>query len=214
MKIKAVFFDVGETLVDESRAWGEWADYLGVTRFAFFAALGAVIERGHHHREVFQVVRPGVDFSALQRERELRGNPYSITLDDFYPDATACLRLLRESGVLIGIAGNQPVETERALHALGVPADIVAASASWGVEKPDPAFFERVIACCGGLHPSQIAYVGDRLDNDVAPAIEAGMHAVFVRRGPWALIQSTAGRFAIPPYTIDDLSMLPPLLDI
>ena len=30
-----------------------------------------------------------------------------------------------------------------------------------------------------------IAYVGDRLDNDVLPALAAGMKAVFVRRGPW-----------------------------
>ncbi|OXJ08213.1 hypothetical protein CFB39_37365 [Burkholderia sp. AU6039] len=35
MNIKAVFFDVSETLVDETRDWSEWADYLGVSRFAF-----------------------------------------------------------------------------------------------------------------------------------------------------------------------------------
>ena len=28
--IKAVVFDVGETLVDESREYGTWADWLGV----------------------------------------------------------------------------------------------------------------------------------------------------------------------------------------
>ncbi len=36
-----------------------------------------------------------------------------------------------------------------------------------------------------GLRPSQVAYVGDRLDNDVLPAKAAGMFAVFMRRGPW-----------------------------
>jgi len=36
-------FDVGETLIDESRMWHEWADILGVPRFTFSAALGAVI---------------------------------------------------------------------------------------------------------------------------------------------------------------------------
>jgi hypothetical protein len=50
MALKAVFFDVGETLIDETRDWGEWADYLGVTRLTLFAALGAVINRGQHHR--------------------------------------------------------------------------------------------------------------------------------------------------------------------
>ena len=30
--IEAVVFDVGETLVDETRPWGEWADHLGIPR--------------------------------------------------------------------------------------------------------------------------------------------------------------------------------------
>ena len=46
MPIHTVFFDVGETLLDETRIWGAWADWLGVTRLTFFAALGAVIARG------------------------------------------------------------------------------------------------------------------------------------------------------------------------
>jgi hypothetical protein len=43
MAIRLVVFDVGGALVDESHLWGEWADWLGVTRLTFFAALGAVI---------------------------------------------------------------------------------------------------------------------------------------------------------------------------
>ena len=70
MKIEAVFFDVGETLIDETRQWGMWADWLGVTRLTFFAALGALIERGEHHRRVFEIVRPGVD---LAREARFLG---------------------------------------------------------------------------------------------------------------------------------------------
>ena len=30
MGIGAVVFDVGETLVDETRAWSDWADWLGI----------------------------------------------------------------------------------------------------------------------------------------------------------------------------------------
>jgi len=37
--------------------------------------------------------------------------------------------------------------------------------------------------------PAEIAYVGDRLDNDVLPAIRSGMAGVFLRRGPWGVIQ-------------------------
>ena len=35
--IEAVVFDVGETLVDETRAWSAWADHLGVPRLASIA---------------------------------------------------------------------------------------------------------------------------------------------------------------------------------
>ena len=76
----------------------------------------------------------------------------------------------------------------------GVPAaaqTTVATSDGWGVAKPDPRFFARISDELG-LAAGMIAYVGDRVDNDVIPAHDAGMAAVFVRRGPWAWIQ--AGR--------------------
>lgn len=139
--IKAVFFDIGETLIDESRDWNEWADHLEVPRRVFHALLGAVIARGQHHRRVFDLVRPGVDFAASCREREATGSTCAVTAKDIYPDVVPCLKRLRETGVLVGIAGNQPVATERALRTLGVPADIVASSASWCVDKPDAPLF-------------------------------------------------------------------------
>jgi hypothetical protein len=44
--IDAVVFDVGETLVDETREYGTWADWLGVPRHTFSAVFGAVIALG------------------------------------------------------------------------------------------------------------------------------------------------------------------------
>lgn len=50
-------------------------------------------------------------------------------------------------------------------------------------------FFDRVAREVGAA-PEHIAYVGDRVDNDVLPARRAGMLAVHLRRGPWGLIQA------------------------
>ena len=61
MPIRAVWFDVGEALVDETREYGTWADWLGVPRHTFSAVFGAVIARGRDYREVFQHFRPGFD---------------------------------------------------------------------------------------------------------------------------------------------------------
>src|SRR5262249_9525471 len=145
-RIRAVFFDVGETLVDETRLWGLWADWMGVTRLTFFAALGAVIERREHHRRVFDLLRPGFDLAQAQRERDAAGWPADVmSLDDLYPDALPCLHALVERGYRIGLVGNQPERAESVLRELGAPVDVIASSERWGVEKPSPAFFARMI---------------------------------------------------------------------
>ena len=208
MPITTVFFDVGETLVDETGMWGRWADWLGVPRFTFFAVLGAVIARGEHHSRVFEVLRPGFDLAAARQARAAAGDADVFGADDFYADALPCLSALRARGYTIGIAGNQPAAAERMLRDAGVPADIVASSASWGVEKPSPAFFARIVEAAG-VKPGQIAYVGDRADNDIAPAAEAGLTAVFLRRGPWALIHDTHPALARAHLRLNSLADLP-----
>lgn len=209
--ITTVVFDVGETLVNEERQWGEWADWLGVTRFTMFAALGAEIERGAHHWQVFERVRPGIDRAAEVARREAAGWTYRFEPSDFYPDALPCLATLRAAGYHIGIAGNQPEAAEAALAAAGVTADFIASSARWGVEKPSPAFFDRVIAAAG-VPAAAIAYVGDRVDNDVVPAHAAGMTAVFIRRGPWGVIQATRPEAALAHARLETLADLAPAL--
>jgi len=52
---------------------------------------------------------------------------------------------------------------------LNLPCDVLATSEDWGFTKPDAAFFSKLIAVSG--HAShEVAYVGDRLDNDLLPA--------------------------------------------
>jgi HAD superfamily hydrolase (TIGR01509 family) len=114
-----------------------------------------------------------------------------VTEADLYPDALDCLRALAADGYRLGVAANQPAATAALVNRFGITLDLVGMSADWGLHKPDPAFFAR-IARELELPPERIAYVGDRVDNDVKPARAAGMVSVFVRRGPWGWIQ--AGR--------------------
>jgi len=108
--------------------------------------------------------------------------------------------------MLVGIAGNQSASLERWARA-SLPADIVVSSASLGIRKPDPAFFERLVGLAG-VAPGEVAYVGDRADNDAGPALEAGLVAFHLRRGPWGRLQETPDG-AVP---IDALADLPTLL--
>ena len=111
------------------------------------------------------------------------------------PDARACLADLRARGLKVLIAGNQPKEAESALRALDLPADFIASSAGWGVSKPDPRFFQNVVEAAG-VPAADIAYVGDRVDNDVIPSRAAGMTAVFLRRGPWGWMHEERAEIA------------------
>jgi HAD superfamily hydrolase (TIGR01549 family) len=207
MAVEAVVFDLGETLVDEGRGWTAWAEWLGVRPFDLFAALGAVIERRQDHRMAFELLRPGFDLERERAAKEAAGRPWGFDASDLYPDAIPCLEQLRAAGLRIGVVGNQPVAVESMLEELHGLADVVGSSGRWGVEKPSPAFFERVVAEVG-LDPSAIAYVGDRLDNDVLPAMALGMVGVFLVRGPWAVVQRSWPEAAQASLTVDSLDGL------
>ena len=209
--IEAVVFDVGETLVDETRMWQAWADHLGVPRLTFMAVLGAVVARGESHREPFALFRPEIDVNAEISKFRAGGNAEPFNGSDLYPDALDCLRALAADGYRLGVAANQPVEAARIVRSFGIPLELVGMSDEWGLHKPDPAFFTR-IATELALPPASIAYVGDRLDNDVRPARAAGMTAVFVRRGPWAWIQAGRARPPEADLVVEDLAALPAAL--
>jgi HAD superfamily hydrolase (TIGR01509 family) len=172
--VSAVVFDVGETLVDETAYWQEVADQAGVPRFTLLGLVGGMAGRGLDHREAFDLL--GVAPPAVEPTLAL------------YPDVVGCLERLRASGRQVAAVGNMPESLEVPLRPF---VDWTGSSRRWGVAKPSPVFFERV-AEEAGLPPAEIAYVGDRVDNDVRPAKRAGMLAIHVRRGPWGYLHDAS----------------------
>ena len=210
--MRAVVFDVGETLISEERVWHRWAGWLGVPAVTFLGVLGAVIERREHHLEVFRPFLPSMDVEGEMARRRAAGHPTGFDADDLYPDALPALRALQEAGYAVGVVGNQPAAVTEALFPnLGIALDLVSSSAAWGVEKPDPAFFHR-LAQEAGLPPADIAYVGDRVDNDVLPARAAGLFTVFLRRGPWGYVHDRWPEAAQAHLRIESLDALPAAL--
>ena len=204
-----VVFDLGETLVDETRVWGGWADHLGVPHLTFFAALGAVIAQRRPHTDVFAQFRPDFDMDVEVAAKAAAGRPWHVDSADLYPDALPVLHGLRSRGYRVAVMANQPAQVAGFLATL--PVDAVATSAEWGVSKPDPAFFARVADTLGAA-PANIAYVGDRLDNDVLPARAAGMLAVHLRRGPWGVVHADWPEAAQADLRLDGLGALPDAL--
>ena len=180
-----VCLDVGETLIDESRVWETWAHILGVTRFTFMAALGAMLARSRQFDEVFE------SFGVTNREQyreEFNAAYGGFQEGDLYPDAKPALDALRQAGYRLAIVANQPAERTQELRFLGVRADVMGMSGEMGVHKPSRQFYTQALKLMGDPAAADVAYVGDRLDNDMHPAAAAGMRPVWIRRGPWAVI--------------------------
>ncbi|MFC3500711.1 HAD family hydrolase [Micromonospora krabiensis] len=209
--IDTIFFDIGGTILDESREFETWADWLGVPRHTFSAVFGAVVARGLDYQETFRVFRPDFDLEAERERRGAADKPESFGEADLYPDARSCLTALKAQGLFVGLAGNQPAHAEALLHALDLPVDVIGTSHGWGVAKPSPAFFERVVREGGG-DASSILYVGDRPDNDARPAMRAGMRACLVRRGPWGHILDLPAVAERCLFRVDSLDELPHLV--
>jgi len=112
----------------------------------------------------------------------------ALRADDLYPDALRSVAGLRSAGYRVAVTANQPARRTAELKALGLDVEVMAMSEAMGVNKPDAAFFARTLELLGGPDPGDVAYVGDRVDNDIVPAAAAGMRAVWIRRGPWGLL--------------------------
>ncbi|WP_219467055.1 HAD family hydrolase [Nonomuraea rhizosphaerae] len=213
--VKAVVFDVGETLIDETRIWSRWADRLGVSRFVLMGALGGMAALDRPHSDAFRLVRPGFDVEAEVAAWE-RDEPDSLRnhfdADDLYPDVREALAALRRAGYQVIVAGNQPTRAYDALVAMDLPVDSVHTSDGWGLQKPAPEFFAKVAAIAGRA-PGEILYVGDRLDNDVLPAGRAGMRTALLRRGPWGYLHAERPQARAADVIVDDLHALLPALE-
>jgi HAD superfamily hydrolase (TIGR01549 family) len=199
-RLRAVFFDVGETLVDEERWWRELCEGAALQPHVIWAALGVTIARGEEHDELWHHL--GIE----RPESWWRGITYSW--NDLYPDAIACLEGVRALGLRVGIVGNQTEVLEQWARESLLQADVVSSSSTLGVRKPKRAFFERIVELAG-CAPAELAYVGDRVDNDVIPAAGAGLVAIHVRRGPWGRLQESPPEAAL---VVDDLAALPQAL--
>ncbi|MHB1340533.1 MAG: HAD family hydrolase [Coriobacteriia bacterium] len=100
-----------------------------------------------------------------------------------HADVTPAMERLRSRGLAIGVISNWDRRLSGLLDGLGLGSlvDTVVSSADVGLRKPDPRIFE--LACERlGVQPAESAHVGDHYYADVLGARTAGMLAVFVSR--------------------------------
>ncbi len=188
-----VFLDVGNVLLDEDPL-----TYLSVARHAEAAcrarpgwSFSDVLAAREAHAmsgsrwPLYEALEPVLGEAGCAEvwatvEREVRAR-----FDELSPPIPGALELLKRlgrAGFRLGLIANQGEEARRRLDALGMldAFEVVAFSEEVGSHKPDPALFLHAIGQAGAA-PETCLMVGDRLDNDIAPAAALGMKTAWVR---------------------------------
>ncbi|MCX4461176.1 HAD family hydrolase [Streptomyces sp. NBC_01728] len=206
--IETIVFDVGETITRDDRYWASWADWLGIPRHTLSALVGAVVAQGRDNADALRLARPSIDISAEYHARETAGCGETLDETDLYDDVRPTLAWLRKLGIRVIIAGNQTSRVGDLLRDLDLPVDLIVTSGEWGVAKPQPEFFERVLEVAQAA-PRKTLYVGDHPANDLFPAKQAGLRAAHIRRGPWGhLWADDPDVVAVADWRIDSLTHL------
>ena len=204
MKIKWLFFDVGSTLVDETKVYerrfskiaesaGVSAEYVKEKAYEFYR------QNKKGDKEILKI--HNVELPQWESEYE-----------ELYPDTENVLKNLHEK-YKIGVIANQNLGTADRLQNFGILKyiDLVVASAEEGVAKPDRRIFDIALER-SGCPAHEAMMIGDRIDNDIFPAKNLGMKTMWIRQGFGGLwnIQSDA---ELPNFIADDLPEVVSILD-
>ena len=203
MRATWLFFDMGSTIMDETAAMEKRIrDSIVGTDITFEAFTAKMAE--------FRAMGMREDLAAFD-DFGLKKAPWPRDTEVPYPDAEAVLRTLQARGYRMGIIANQPPGSAQRLARFGLRDcfDVICASAEEGVDKPDPALF-RCALTRAGCAPADAVMIGDRTDNDVAPAKSLGMQTVLIRQG-YGGYHIVHHEGEAPDATVDSL---PELLDI
>ncbi len=175
-KAEWIFFDLGSTLIDETQA--------DLHRIRDMIAGTDVTEEMYRKKRLERIAKGLPGDQAAIAFFGLTKTPWHSEDETPYADAEPILSELRRRGYRLGVIANQNAGTEERLKNWGLFPffDVVAASAELGVAKPDPAIFQWALSKAN-CEPENAVMVGDRLDNDIAPANRLGMYTVRLLRG-------------------------------
>ncbi len=203
--MKWLFFDVGYTLVNEDEMWRHRVDE---TR-QLAQAIGRNVTNDVIYKRISDLFAAYMPVAPnIARELGLADMaPYRGEYEELYPDAAGTLAKLKQRYKL-GIIANQPENLDGRLSKLGILQyfDLVVSSHDVGMVKPDAKIFTFALEKAGCL-PQDAVMVGDRLDNDIAPAKAQGFTTVRIKQG-LASVQQPRDKLSVPDYTVERLCEL------
>lgn len=211
-----LFFDIGNTLIDE--------DGPSAQRVADLQrALSSRSMRRSREEIESAILQACTEFAPrpiarateilagdIPIEHILKEAPYRKEQERPYPETLPVLRQL-STCYHLGIIGNQSPGTWTRLQAWGLSQffSVCIASAEEGIAKPDLEIFRRALerADC---FPGRAVMIGDCIDNDIVPAKQLGMMTVRVLQG-WMNIQVPRSEEETADFTVADRWELLPI---
>ncbi|AIF69549.1 hypothetical protein PAP_05745 [Palaeococcus pacificus DY20341] len=187
--MKAVFFDIDETLLSEKplimlllpQVYSQLSKRLGITkkkaRDLFLKEIIGRRETYEWHDWNFFFKLFGVD---ITYEELLKAYPHKLTV---FPDVKPTLEWLKKEGYLLGVITSGP-EYQRLklrLTKLSKYFDVIVTREDVNTVKPDPKIFFYALKEAG-IEPKDAAMVGDSLHQDVFGAKNVGMKGIWINR--------------------------------
>ncbi|MEO8476330.1 MAG: HAD family hydrolase [Actinomycetota bacterium] len=187
-QIEMVFFDIGGVMYDDTVYARSWltalremgAEFTDEEFDAEYAAARAAQSESFRRRLTRRFLGEDQDLAAVEAHAS---KYWSYPPSAMYDDVIACLEEL-EGRYRLGIIANQPTSVRAAMDRDGLSRffEVWGVSDDLGLHKPDPKLFSQVLYTAG-VSPARAVMLGDRLDYDIRPAKQTGMHAVWVLRG-------------------------------
>jgi hypothetical protein len=102
--VRALYFDIGETLADETRHWEAIEREAGPPRLTLLGVLGGAAARAKHHARTFRILGHTADeLAGLRAERSRHRGRLKISEIADAPFATAVASALAQLAVSLAI---------------------------------------------------------------------------------------------------------------
>jgi putative hydrolase of the HAD superfamily len=201
LKVKAILFDLGNTLVYQQlyEPFQRILQANGVIKS--IEEIKKAFEKGNEDFDAErQVVFPphefyvlwnmkilkhlGITSSARELAAEIDRQWFKFSKIYVYPDAKEALRKLKRMGLKLGVVtGSYEIDIKQILSAAGLEGffDICVGADTTGKRKPDPEAFKHALNRLG-VKAEEAIFVGDRLEQDYLGAQKVGMNALLIQR--------------------------------
>jgi putative hydrolase of the HAD superfamily len=223
-----IFFDLGQTLVDEWR----FIDYLDHKLLELLNGFGAKIDIRNYKAVRDNVIRSrkigngNIRELIIEVSRLVSQHGYERIIADrleddikegqrklfrFYYDAKPTLRVLSQK-YMLGIIANQSRDILQLLDKFNIRSffKVIVISSQVNINKPDPRIFQLAMDRAKNNSKHYIM-IGDRLDTDISPANKLGMKTIRYTNSLFRL-QEPIDKSEMATHIVDRLSEIPDVL--